>query len=324
LIIFVVRTLLISLLLTYVGLPKIAQSNMNGAELSMTYQQVLDPTSTSVHLNMVNKAISHTIFTPTLDAFDADLFLESTLPNYKAFGTITIPGMHVMKEINTTIDQVMQIKDMEQFSAYNTIVSQSENFKVAMKGKTKLHLGALPVVEVIFSKVISMKGLNSFKGLTVDVQNLTATHFEDGSNMKGTINLPNPSVMTLTIGDVVQDIFLPDGTLIGNSTITGVVLRPGNDNNFPLTSTTDITKVLPYILNGTTGDLPITARTTTVTYQGQRLPYFEAAMAATPVNVTLHLKEPLKAIGIDVDSLSAGKGGGSSSATAPAPAATTA
>jgi hypothetical protein len=146
---------------TYVGLPKIAQSNMNGAELFMTYQMVLDPTPNSVHLDMVNKAISHTIFTPTLDSFDADLFLEDTLPDYKAFGTITIPGMHVMKEINTTINQVMQIKDMAQFSAYNTLVSQSENFKVAMKGKTKLHLGALPVVTVDFSKVIKMKGWSS-------------------------------------------------------------------------------------------------------------------------------------------------------------------
>jgi hypothetical protein len=150
------------------------------------------------------------------------------------------------------------------------------------------------------------------------VHNLTATHFDDGSNMKGTINLPNPSVMTLTIGDVVQDIFLPDGTLIGNSTITGVVLQPGNDNVFPLSSTTDQTKVLPYILNGTTGDLPITARTTSVTYQGQRLPYFEAAMAATPVDVTLHLKDALMAIGIDMDALAAGKAGSSTAAAAPA------
>jgi hypothetical protein len=131
---------------------------MNGAEISMVFQKVLDPTPDSVHLDMVNKAISHTIFTPMLDPFDADLFLESTLPDYKAFGTITIPGQHVTKEFNTSINQVMQIKDMAQFSAYNTLVSQSETFKVAMKGKTKLHLGALPVVEVDFSKVITMKG----------------------------------------------------------------------------------------------------------------------------------------------------------------------
>jgi hypothetical protein len=131
---------------------------MNGAELSMIYQEVLDPTPNSVRLNMVTKAISHTIFTPTLDAFEADLFLENTLPNYKAFGTITIPGMHVTKELNTTVNQVMAIKDPVQFNAYNTLVSQSESFKVAMKGRTKLHLGALPVVEVDFSKVITMKG----------------------------------------------------------------------------------------------------------------------------------------------------------------------
>jgi len=231
--------------------------------------------------------------------------------------------MFVEKELNTTVDQVMQIKDMDQFKAYNTLVSQNETFRVAMKGKTKLHLGALPVVEVVFSKIITMKGLNGFKGLSVDVQNLTTTKFEDGSNMKGTINLPNPTVMTLTVGDIVQDIFLPDGTLIGSSTISGVTLVPGNDNLFPLISTTNISLVLPYILKGTTGELPITARTTTVTYNGTRLPYFEAAMAATPVNVTLHLKDALKAIGIDIDSLTAGKSGSSSSSAA-APAGTAA
>jgi hypothetical protein len=156
------------------------------------------------------------------------------------------------------------------------------------------------------------------------VQNLTATTFDDGSNMKGIINLPNPSVMTLTIGDVVQDIFLPDGTLIGNSTISDVVLRPGNDNNFVLTSTTEITKVLPYIFKDKTGDLPITAKTTTVTYKGQRLPYFEAAMAATPVNVTLHLKAALKSIGIDLDGPSFGGVSASTTSSPSAPAATSA
>jgi hypothetical protein len=138
---------------------------MNGAELFMISQEVLDPTPDSVHLNMTTKAVSHTIFTPTLDAFDADLFLESTLPDYKAFGTITIPGMHVTKELNTTVDQVMQIKDKDQFNVYNTLVSQAESFKVAMKGKTKLHLGALPVVEVVFSKVITMKGASPLSSL---------------------------------------------------------------------------------------------------------------------------------------------------------------
>lgn len=170
-----------------------------------------------------------------------------------------------------------------------------------------------------------ISGLNGFKGLSVDVQNLTATKFDDGSNMKGTITLPNPSVMTLTIGDVVQDIFLPDGTLIGNSTISNVVLKPGNDNTFPLSSTTDITKVLPYILKGTSGDLPITARTTTVTYKGNRLPYFEAAMAATPVNVTLHLKAALKTIGINLDQPAfGGSSASTTSAASSAPSPTSA
>jgi hypothetical protein len=163
--------------------------------------------------------------------------------------------------------------------------------------------------------MLTVAGLNGLKDITVNVQNLSVTHFPDGSNMKGTITINNPSVMTLDIGDVVQDVYLQDGTLIGNSTISNIYLTPGNNNVFNLSSTTDITKVLPVILNSTTGDLPVTTKTTSVTYQGQNLTYFTAAMAATPVNVTLNLKAALANIGIDLDANALGGSSSSSSSS---------
>jgi len=186
---------------------------------------------------------------------------------------------------------------MDQFIAYNKLVTQSETFRFALRGRTRLHLGALPVVSVDFNKAIETKGLNSFKGIKVSNVNISMTPFPDGSNMHGTINIPNPSVMTLTIGDMLQDIYV-DGTLIGNTTIKDVVLRPG-DNLFPMTSTTEQAIVLPLLTTKyTDGILPVEARTRTITFQGQSLRYFEEPMKATPVKLELDLRDALAGIGL--------------------------
>jgi hypothetical protein len=126
--------------------------------------------------------------------------------------------------------------------------------------------------------------------------------FADGGNMQGRINIPNPSVMTLTIGDIIQDIFL-DGEQIGNTTIKGVVLRPG-DNFFPMSSYTDQIKVIPAIQkNYRDGILPIEARTREISYQGNRLQYFEEAMKTSPVKLKLDISAALKGIGLDISQL---------------------
>jgi len=289
---FIIGTLLLSLLLTYVGLPNIAQHDVNKADLIISAQVVTKPTPNSVFLDLNTTAKSYSLFRPTLDAFDVDLFLEDTEPDIKPFGRITIPSLHATKETNTTISQEMQILNNEQFNRYNTRVTQAESFRVAMRGKTKLHLGALPVVTVNFNKAAEMKGLNSLKDIVVTVNNITLA-----GAMSGTINIPNPSVMTLTIGDVIQDVFMQDGTKLGNATIKNVILKPGNDNNFELVGQNDIKVALPAIATGG-GKLSIVAKTTGVIYNGQHLTYYETAMGATPVSTSLDLTKALAGIGI--------------------------
>jgi hypothetical protein len=149
---------------TYVGLPKIAQSDVNKSELFAVQQDILDPTPSSVFVKMQNKIINHSLFTPSLDGFTVDLFLENTLPNYKPFGRLNIPPAHVTKETNVTIEQTLEILDQDQFAAYNKLVTQSETYRVALRGKTKLHLGALPVVTVDYNKVLTTKGMWAEEG----------------------------------------------------------------------------------------------------------------------------------------------------------------
>jgi Protein of unknown function (DUF3712) len=142
----------------YVMLPKIAQHDVNKAELSMEEQIVSDPRPDVIKLKMTNKVKNHSLFTPTLDAFNASLFLENTEPDIKPFGYITIPSVHALKVTYTNIEQDMQIANMEQFIAYNKLVTSAKEFRVAVRGRTKLHLGALPVVTVNFNKAILMNG----------------------------------------------------------------------------------------------------------------------------------------------------------------------
>jgi Protein of unknown function (DUF3712) len=140
-------------------------------------------------------------------------------------------------------------------------------------------------------------GLNGFNGLRVTDVNLTMSTFSDGSNMHGNLIIPNPSVMTLTIGDMVQDLFA-DGKPIGNTTIKDVVLKPG-DNSFPVMSSTDQAAVIQLIGPGKrfpTGVLEIEARTREISYQNKSLPYFTEAMKASPVHFNLDIADALRAI----------------------------
>jgi len=290
---FCISTIVISMLLTYVAMPKIAQHDMDGSELHLDYQIVSNPTENSVDLKVRNTAVSRSWFTPQLDPFNVSLFLEDTEPDIKPFGILSLPPQHALHYFSTDVNQTMEILDKDQFNEYNKRVTQSKTFRFAMRGKTKLHLGALPVVTVDFNKVIETNGLNSFKGITVSDVNLTLSKFEDGSNTHGTIHIPNPSVMTLQIGDMLQDIYI-DGVLVGNTTIKNVVLHPG-PNDFPMSSTTDQAKIIPAIQNKyRNGVLAIEARTREITFNGKRLPYFEQAMASTPVFLSLDISDALE------------------------------
>jgi len=122
----------------------------------------------------------------------------------------------------------------------------------------------------------------------------------DGNNMNGTIMIPNPTVMTITVGDMVQDIYA-GGKIIGNTTLNNMILRPGR-NFFPMVSAADQVSVITLLTadKRKSGILAVEAKARTVKYKGLNLPYFEYAMSRTPVKINLNLKEPLKAIGLDL------------------------
>jgi len=321
-----VLTLLITLLLNFVALPSMAQHDLDRATITVIEQIISEPAPNQVQLKMVTNSHNPSIFRPTLDEFKAALFLENTEPNIKPFGYIKIPKLHATKDATVVVSQPLEIVDMDQFIAYNKLVTQSDTYRVAMRGRTNLHLGALPTVGVNFNKVVETKGLNSLKGFRVENMTISLKALPGQPNMQGTLVIPNQSLMTLTLGTVVQDLFV-DNELIGNTTIPDLTLKPG-DNRIPMTSISDQAAVIKLISTKyKDGKLTVEARTTSIKYKGETLPYYEAAMKATPLFTTLDLGPPLLAAGVNIAVFSQSNGtppsGSGSSASSASAAATT-
>ena len=106
------------------------------------------------------------------------------------------------------------------------------------------------------------------------------------------MHLPNPSVLTLTLGNVTFNNSV-DGTPIGTSTLDNVVLKPG-DNELPMRATADQAAVLKLVAGKhKDGKLPVTVRGTSVVYGGQHLEYYEEALGASEQRVTLDVMAAL-------------------------------
>ena len=69
----------------------------------------------------------------------------------------------------------------------------------------------------------------------------------DGSNLIANVSIPNPSVMTLDLGNITMNLAV-DGTAIGYALIPDLYLKPG-DNVFPLQSHVDQLAILGLIQN---------------------------------------------------------------------------
>lgn len=149
----------------YVGLPRIAQHDVDDSRLEFTELQFLDPTPDSVTLTQ--KAVLHnpSKFTPTLDSFNASLFLVTNgAVAANRMMSLTLPEIHATKPTSTpTIDsQKLMIEDQGQLTDFATQVLKNEEVTTRLEGKTKLHLGALPVTNVDYKETTTFKGKFSF------------------------------------------------------------------------------------------------------------------------------------------------------------------
>jgi hypothetical protein len=149
-----------------------------------------------------------------------------------------------------------------------------------------------------------LTGLNHLSGLNIsDIKILSGRNeiLADGSNMLGTVHIPNPSVMTLDLGNVTMNLGVA-GKSIGYSLLPDLILKPGQ-NSVPMQARVDQPSIISMILSTyKNGILPLEIVGNSSVKNGQTLGYYEEAIKANTIKLDLDAGPALKAIGINVTS----------------------
>lgn len=119
----------------------------------------------------------------------------------------------------------------------------------------------------------------------------------DGANAIGNVTIPNPSPMTLALGDVSFNMSV-DGEFIGNATMPSLTLTPGN-NSYPIHVTSNQTQVALIIQKPEyhCGVFPVDIAGNNSVYNGQVLPYYTEALRANKLSTVLNISEALIEVG---------------------------
>ena len=144
----------------YVGFPNIAQDGINDSSLEIQSLIITDPTPSSFHLEQTAIVGSNNSYHPRLDAFNASVGLDGTNTPY---AYIELPAIHATKEATSYVNQTVRITNSDAFENYNMQVLGSSEYKVDVKGKTKLHEMRFPTTTVNYNKKATMKGKSQIK-----------------------------------------------------------------------------------------------------------------------------------------------------------------
>lgn len=126
---------------------------------------------------------------------------------------------------------------------------------------------------------------------------LLTKSLDDGANAVGNVTIPNPSPMTLALGDVTFDMSV-DGIFIGNATMPDLTLRPGN-NSYPIHVTSNQTQVGLIIQKPEyhCGVFPVDIAGNASRYGGEVLPYYTEALRANKLQTMLNVTDALIEVG---------------------------
>ncbi|KAI9835190.1 MAG: hypothetical protein M1819_002560 [Sarea resinae] len=288
-IVTIVVTLCLVLPIVYCGFHSIAQRDVNRSALHISSMSILSPTPSSFHLVQSGIIENNSSYHPHLSSFNASLFLEGTESHIQPFAYMTMPAIHATRKAPTQVDQTVAIADPAQFEKYSALVLGSESYRLALRGKTRLHEMSFPTTTVNYNEVVTLKGLNSLAGFNITSFKILSTPASDGANLVGQVYIPNPSIMTLELGNITQTLYIHGTpTIIGHAVIPSLTLVPGN-NTAPFRATTNQTLVLEAIASTyRTGVVPVDIVATGVLNSaGEHLAYYEIPLAATRLRVSL-------------------------------------
>jgi len=297
LIALIIVVVLVVCLVLLVAVPKMAQSKLDDADL--TIQGIV---ITRTESNSLDMAINSTITTDgsvhaNIDGFTGEMYLEDLEP-HAPFALIDFPATTADALQTVNVSQKLEIKDMNALTTFNTWLLTKDEVRITVVGDTHVHVkGIARSYPVKFKKTLTTPGLRGFDGTTVFDTTITLQPDSRGNNFVGKTNIPNYSIFTLEIGNTTFNSFLL-GQNVGTVYIDNLTLYPGMTNTFPMRATISQGPVLaalsqkPYCEEAK-GVLPLMLNGKSVSNRGQSLPYFADALAAHNQTVPVDVGGPV-------------------------------
>jgi len=303
LIILAIIALIVVLPVIFVAAPKIIRNEIHNAKLSVQGISATSSQTKSLHLAINSTITSSSGRSATIDGFNASLYLEDKLP-HTPFVFIEMPKIHSHKVSIVNTSQEVTIFDEQAFADYNSWYLLNDTFRVTIDGWTHVHVSGLPSTKVHFQKTVNLTGLNSFAGVNITSSTISILPDALGDNFHGFISIPNPSVLTVDIGNASFTNFF-NNTVIGQAFIDNLVLFPGNNN---LSIRANISQIPVITAVDTqpfcnTGILPLSFIGENITNFGQELPYYEQAFRSNLLSLNLNVGADLTAAGLNVTCL---------------------
>ncbi|KAJ0422723.1 hypothetical protein BJY00DRAFT_310737 [Aspergillus carlsbadensis] len=282
-----VVALVITLPIVYVGYPRIAQDGINSSTLNVTSMEITSPTPDGFHLHQVQILGSDSIFHPKLYEFNAAVrFPGETDPMMN----ITVPTLKANDGTTIDVNQDVTLLDSDVFAEFTTAVMLQEEVSLNIYGKPRLKQAGLHTITVTYNKTITMKGLNKLAGFQVLEMKLDPDR-DDGMNAEGSVYIPNPSVLTITMGNVTFDLS-SNGTDLGTAVLHDLVLQPGN-NTVPMLANIDQLTLLGLLPDSPPYNVEMQAEGKSSVYDGRELEYFSVALQSNPITFTFDVSKAL-------------------------------
>ncbi|KAL1977121.1 hypothetical protein VTN31DRAFT_3403 [Thermomyces dupontii] len=302
-IVFIIVVLVVVLPVVYVGYPRIAQHDVNESSLEVISLSFTNPRPNAVHANQTQRLTNKSKYHPKIYSFNNTISLltgEDDSPNPEPITWAIVPEFQANDGELIIVDTDLQLDNIDAATKFTGTALSQDEFQLRLYGKPDLKQGGLPKINVEFNKTATIKGLNGLQGLEIRDVNIMIVPDDEGNNMNGSVVIPNPGHLTIEMGNVTLDVSV-DGHHIGQSFLRDLVIRPG-ENIVPLTSAMNQTYVIG-LLSGDDapyrdGVLPLEIRGNRSEYNGEVIPYYTRALAATTLHTSLNLTEPLEKSGL--------------------------
>ncbi|KAI8961506.1 hypothetical protein F5Y11DRAFT_348415 [Daldinia sp. FL1419] len=181
----------------------------------------------------LNISITTSLDTPLpADIDPVTLFMYNhATPDFSPFVNITLPPLHIDGETEIVLtDQTVVITNETELISWFGDVFDHPTVTLSTRGEAKIHLGALHSNGYI-DKTVEVNSLNKLDGFAIEHMQLLYPALENGTNIQGSLNLPNWGALTLGIGNLSLNLMAGD-LRIGLITIYEVLIPPGNNSRY--------------------------------------------------------------------------------------------